>query len=186
MRFVTLIFIMCILLPSALALSFTIEPTSQTVQAGSNFIVDVNLYNDVPIWGFSFQLEEYPASDIAFTNGLPQPRINGGLNSATENGHIVTVLSAFGGTTPGIATGIGSVYKLTYTVPDYVAPGTYTLEPEDLFVSDAQGQQLQADILGATITVENPNDYAGFVLPEEYVITGKRDYETPYQNNFSY
>ena len=169
-----LLILAIIILPSAFAVSIAVVPSSQTITAGETFTADIVLDNNETIWGFSFKLHEGIASDIELLSAEPQPRIEGGLNSAAENGNKVTVFSAFAGTTPGIAEGTGAVYKLVYSVPESVPAGQHFLDPQELYVSNSQGASIQATITGATINVQSSEQgYMGLWLPEVSTKTGK-------------
>ncbi len=173
MRNLIILAIFLTILPSTMAaVTLTIEPSTQTIQPGENFAVNVVLDNSETIWGFSFKLYEEPIGAIFLSEAQPQQRISGGLNSATELGDKVTVFSAFAGSSAGIPAGTGAVYTLHYSVPASATPGTYQLEARDLYVSNSQGFSVPATVSGTTVEVED-NGYAGLWLPDISTKVGK-------------
>ncbi len=170
MKKLTLLLMLALILPTVqAAITFTITPATQTVQPGQTFNVNLNVNNDQAFWGFSLKIDENPTGPIAYTTSTTSTRLTGSFNGITiNNPNRITPYALFAGNTPGITTGTGALFTMTYTVPSDTPPGQYTLIPSQLTISDQNGNPITgATITGATITVnEILTPFVGYKLPE--------------------
>ncbi|MBW2969587.1 hypothetical protein KY319_00490 [Candidatus Woesearchaeota archaeon] len=160
---------MMILPTVSAAITFTITPETQTVNPGNIINLNLNVNNDQAFWGFSMKIDETPVSPIDYNTGTPSARLTGSFNGITENTpDRITPYAIFAGNTEGITPGTGAIFTLTYTIPTETPPGTYSLTPSELAVSDQNGNPITgATITGASITVqETTGPVVGYTLPE--------------------
>lgn len=164
------LWMLVLLLPSAYAaIDFTIEPATQTAQAGDTIQLTLDVNNDETFWGFSVRLNE--DTPLTFDQATASARLDNGFNDAIDSDTYLTLYSIFAGTSAGIVPGTGPLFTIDYTIPAETAPGTIQITPSQLTVSDSEGGNLPAGITGASITIEEPPEEepisTGFYLPPD-------------------
>jgi hypothetical protein len=135
-----------------------LQPSSQNVEAGDTFTIDVYVQNAVNLYGVQFDLD-YDENLLTLDSVMGDPELFGGgfddSNSLSHNydqpGIIDNYFIIRGGGQG--ATGSGKVATITFTV-NALASGVNNLALSNLFLSDPDSISLSAsNVLGTSVTV---------------------------------
>ena len=132
----------------------TFSISSESVEVGNSFTLDISLTNSTDITAFQFDLSHNEnAYQLSSYSALNTRSENHSLTVSTIDNNTIRVL-VYSASNEVISAGSGTVLSLTFSSEN--EPGTYNLLMSDIVLSDQNGESVSVSATSGSVTLLGP------------------------------
>ena len=132
----------------------TFSISSESVEVGDNFTLDIDLANSTEVTAFQFDLSHNEnAYELTSGSTLTTRTENHTLSVSTLDENTIRVL-VYSASNEVIGAGNGTVLSLTFSSKN--EPGTYNLLMSDIILSDQNGESVSVNSTNGSVTLLGP------------------------------
>ena len=132
----------------------TFSISSESVEVGDNFTLDIDLANSTEVTAFQFDFSHNEnAYELTSGSALSTRAENHTLSVSTVDENTIRVL-VYSASNDVIGAGNGTVLSLTFSSKN--EPGTYNLLMSDIILSDQNGESVSVNSTNGSVTLLGP------------------------------